>query len=200
MPGWPRLMLVTDRWATRGRKLADVVAAAAAGGVGLVQVRERHLDDVDLGGLIIGLREAMPPDTILLVNDSVGLAVVLDIGLHLPSYRVHTAPGAEIRFGVSVHNDRELDAALAAGAHYLVAGTIFDTTCKPDLAGVGVEWITRARARAGDVPIYGIGGITADNAADVIRAGAHGVAVRSAILEADDPRAAAAELLAALPT
>jgi thiamine-phosphate pyrophosphorylase len=191
-------MLVTDRNATRGRDLVEVCAAAARGGAGLVQVREKDLGDAAVDALLARLREAMPDGTSLLVNDRPDLAVAHGVGLHLPSHRVDAAPQGDLVFGVSVHDEGEIAAALAAGAHYLVAGTVFETASTPGRPGAGLGWIERACALAGEVPVYGIGGITAENAGEVIAAGAHGVAVRGAILGTGDPEGAASKLLAVI--
>jgi thiamine-phosphate pyrophosphorylase len=190
-------MLVTDRRATCGRDLVEVCAAAARGGVGVVQVREKDLDDAALDALLGRLLEAVPPETVLLVNDRPALAATRGVGLHLPAHRVDAAPAGDRVFGVSVHDGGEIAAALEAGAHYLVAGTVFETASKPGRPGAGLKWVARASELAGEVPVYAIGGITAENAGQVILAGAHGVAVRSTILGAGDPGGAAAALIAA---
>jgi len=192
-------MLVTDRRATRGRDLIDVLSDAAAGGVELVQVREKDLDDGALRGLLHRMIESLPPSTTLLVNGRPALAAELGIGLHLPADRIdpRSGPDADL-FGASVHDEAEARAALSIGVRYLVAGTIFATPSKPGRAAVGPRWIRLLKAWAGAVPIYAIGGIHPGNVAELIRAGAHGVAVRSAILEASDVRAAAAAFIRAL--
>ncbi len=79
----------------------------------------------------------------------------------------------------------------------LVLGTVFPSQSHPGGPTIGLEGV-REVCDAVSIPVIGIGGITAANAGDVIRAGASGVAVISAIFDADDPRAAAAELRAAI--
>jgi thiamine-phosphate pyrophosphorylase len=97
---------------------------------------------------------------------------------------------------VSAATVQEARAAVDAGADYLGVGAIYGTSSKDvadDRDGVGPERI-RSITDAVDVPVVGIGGITAENARPVVEAGASGVAVISAITAADDPEAAAAAL------
>jgi len=192
-------MLVSDRRATRGRALIEVVRAAAAGGVKLVQVREKDLDDDALRALLDAMIASLPSSTTWLVNGRPALAAEYAVGLHLPADRLGEGlpQGVEL-FGASVHDEAEAEAALSIGVHYLVAGTIFATRSKPGRPAAGPQWIRRLRTLAGATPIYAIGGVHAGNVAEVVGAGAHGVAVRSAILEATDVRSAAEELDEAL--
>jgi thiamine-phosphate pyrophosphorylase len=192
-------MLVSDRRATQERDLVEVVRAAAAGGVKLVQVREKDLDDHALRALLDAMIATLPSSMTWLVNGRPGLAAEYGIGLHLPADRLGEGrpPGVKL-VGASVHDEAEAEAALAIGVDYLVAGTIFATRSKPGRPAAGPEWIGRLRLLAGATPIYAIGGVHAGNVAEVVGAGAHGVAVRSALLEAADVRSAAEELNEAL--
>jgi len=99
--------------------------------------------------------------------------------------------------GRSVSTVDAAEAAEAAGADYLGVGTVYRTQSKADIPedehGVGPERVTEIVA-AVDIPLVGIGGITAENASEVARAGADGVAVITAITRADDPEAATAAL------
>ena len=185
----PRLMLVTDRAGTRGRDLVEVVAAAVRGGVGMVQVRERDLTDDALREWVQRIRDAVPPETRLLVNTSVRVARTLRVGLHLPA----RAPAlgeidlAGEPYGRSVHDDEELDRALADDVDYVVLGTIFPTSCKPGHPGAGLPLVERICRRVDPLPVYAIGGITLGRIPELIHAGAHGVALSSALLTANDP-------------
>ena len=91
--------------------------------------------------------------------------------------------------GVSTHDPEQARRAVADGADYVAVGSIFPTTTKAGFQLVGTELIRRVRP-AVPVPLVGIGGITADNAASVLAAGADGVAVISALCAAPDPEAA----------
>lgn len=187
----PRLMLVTDRQATGGQDLVDVVEAAVAAGVGLVQVRERDLPEAEveilLGRLVDRLRSS---GARLVVNGHPALARALGVGLHLPA----AAPPAVPRLaftGRSVHDEDEARRARAEDVAYVVAGPIFPTSSKPGHPGAGLPLVARLRQVLGPTPIFAIGGLTPHRVEAVLRAGAHGIAVRSAILGAADPGQAA---------
>ena len=193
--------LVTDRIQTAGRPLTDVVTAALRGGVRLVQLRERDLDTRALLVLAQALRAATrAAGAALLINDRVDIALACDAdGVHLPAHSFAIAEarallGPSRLIGVSTHAPEEVAAAAAAGADFAVLGPLFDTPPKrPFGAPLGVDALRRARALTA-LPLFGIGGIDASNAAAVRAAGADGVAVIRAVLAAPDPAAAAADL------
>jgi thiamine-phosphate pyrophosphorylase len=96
--------------------------------------------------------------------------------------------------GISTHDAGQAQAARDAGADYVAVGSMFPTTTKPDFKLVGPELVRKLRPDI-RVPLVGIGGITHDNVADVIRAGADGVAVISAVCGAPEPAAATRRFL-----
>lgn len=196
-------MLVTDRARLRGRRLEDVASQAVDGGVDAVQLREKDLPGGDLYELATSLRAALGDRALLLVNEraDVALAAGAD-GVHLPEHgllgkAVREMVGEGCIVGRSVHS---VDAAVRAekdGADFVTVGTIYETASKPGAVPAGVE-LVGAVAEAVDVPVVAIGGITAENVAAVVQAGAGGVAVIGAIMDADDPKQAAARLRHAL--
>jgi thiamine-phosphate pyrophosphorylase len=201
----PCLALVTDRHLAPRRPLEVVVAAALDGGVNLVQLREKDLSARELWGLATRLRELTEGRALFVVNDrlDVALAVGAD-GVHLaghslPASAARSAAGPARLIGVSVHDRGEAELAALGGADYLLVGTLYPTGSKPGHPGAGPEML-RVIREAVDAPLLGIGGITAGTARDVLAAGARGVAVVSAIMTAEDPAAAAAELRQALRT
>jgi thiamine monophosphate synthase len=131
------------------------------------------------------------------------------VGLHLPDKAIsgfgvppNARPdrhlfGESIIISRSVHSVEAAERAERDGADMLVLGTAFPSSSHPGAPTIGLDGV-RAVSEAVSIPVIGIGGITAANAGDVIRAGASGVAVISAIFDADDPRAAAAELRTAI--
>ena len=201
--------LVTQASLSGDRDTETVVDAALAGGVDVVQLREKGRPARERVALARRLRESTAAAGVpLIVNDRVDVAVAADAdGVHLgdddlpvPAAREQLGPDAVI--GRSVSTVSEAREAVAAGADYLGVGAVFETSSKDvddDEEGIGTERV-RAVADAVDVPFVGIGGIDADNAADVVAAGADGVAVISAITAADDPEAATRELDAAVQT
>jgi thiamine-phosphate pyrophosphorylase len=98
-----------------------------------------------------------------------------------------------------VHDEAEARRALGEAPSYVVVGPVFPTGSKPGHPGSGVDALARLVGLVAPVPVFAIGGLTADRVAATLRAGAHGIAVRSAILGAPDPARAARELAAALP-
>jgi len=135
-----------------------------------------------------------------IVNDRLDLALALGAdGVHLgqddlppAAARPLLRPGMIL--GLSTHSLEQARAAQAAGADYVAVGSMFPTGTKPDFQLVGPELIGKLRGEIG-VPLIGIGGITHDNVAQVIRAGADGVAVISAVCAAPDPEAATRRFL-----
>ena len=197
--------LVTDRDLAGGRPLDAIVSEALAGGAGVVQIREKKLPSRALYEQTLGLkRVADALGRPLIVNDRLDIALACGAaGVHLgqadlPCAEARRVGGPNLVIGVSVSTIDEAVAAERAGADYLGVSPVFDTPTKTDAPeATGLDGLRRIRA-AVRLPLVGIGGIHAGNAADVIRAGADGVAVVSAIVAAPDPRAAAAELARAV--
>ena len=195
-----RLMLIADHEGTNGRPLVDVIVRAAngAGGRLVVQFRERAVSDAELTGVIRAVQRRVPPQTTLIVNDRPSVAQALTIGLHLPA--ASEKPGQSFaQLGRSVHDDAEAEVAMQDEVDYAVVGTIFETQSHPGRDGAGLAHLSRMRTLLTDVPIYAIGGMTVETASLAVDAGAWGVAVRTAILSADDPAEAAYRLHSTLP-
>ena len=198
----PSLVLVTDRNATEGRDLGDVVAAALDAGLPAVQLRDRDLPGRPLLALAERLRLLTArAGALLLVNDRVDVAVAAGAdGVHLggASMPVDVArrllpPGALV--GVSTHAVPEVAAATADFAFF---GPVHATPSKAAFRPPqGVARLREAVAVA-RIPVLAIGGITRPHISDLRAAGAAGVAVIRAILSADDPGSATRALLEAL--
>lgn len=200
--------LVTEERASAGRGTADVVTAAIDGGVGVVQLREKDYsvrERLELGREVRELtREADVP---LIVNDRVGLAQAIDAdGVHLgdddlPVPVAREILGEDAIIGRSASFVEDAVAAEESGADYLGVGSVYATGSKDDVLdeeyAIGPERV-QAIADAVSIPLVGIGGITVDNAEAVAAAGADGVAVISAITNAEDPEAATEGLRAAV--
>jgi thiamine-phosphate pyrophosphorylase len=196
--------LVADPEQTR-RDLVDDVRAALAGGVTCVQLRAKRLGGHDFLALAQAVRtEVHAEGALFVVNDRVDVAVAagadgVHVGLSdLPLAATRRIVGPDLFIGYSPYTLDQVAGSAAAGADYVGLGPVFATASKADAdPPIGVAGLA-ARTRATSLPAVGIGGITAENAGDVIRSGADGVAVISAILSAPDPRAAAAELAIAV--
>ena len=148
--------------------------------------------------MIRAVQRRAPPETVLMVNNRPELARALEIGLHLPA-AAETPSGQFTLVGRSVHDEAEAQIALADDVDYVIAGTIFETESHPGRAGAGLDHLSEMRDLLGSVACYAIGGMTTQTAPQAIEAGAWGVAVRSAILSADDPSEAAYRLHSSLP-
>ncbi len=196
--GLPRLMLVTDRRVARRGDLLRAVRDAFEGGVRLVQVREKDLPDESVRQLLRQLLESAPEGATLVVNGRPDLARETGVGLHMPA--ALPAPQREgiALYGRSAHDEAQCRAALAERVDYVVAGPVFPTASKPGHPGSGVELARRAAELARPVPVYAIGGVTVSRVPELLHAGAHGVAVCRAILQAPSPRQAAEAFALAL--
>lgn len=201
----PAVYLVTDRGLARGRDLLEVVAAAVAGGAGMVQLREKHAGDREFLDLARALKALLAPAGVpLLVNDRVDVARAAGAdGVHLgqsdlPPGLARAMLGPDALVGLSVETMEQAREAETLDVDYLGVSPVFATPTKADAGPAwGLDGLARLAARSRRV-LVGIGGIGPGNAAEVICAGAHGVAVVSAICGADSPRDAAAALLAAV--
>lgn len=197
----PRLYIVTDRGATHGRPLVEVVERALQGAgarapLVAVQLREKDL----LAGPLLALARSLAAVTRsfgarLFVNDrlDVALAAAAD-GVHLGggSLSVKDVRALTDRLAVaaSTHEPADVAAAARDGADFVVLGPIFDTPSKRGLgAPLGPSAI--AAARFDSIPILALGGVDQANAEECLRAGAHGVACIRAVMAADDPGRAA---------
>jgi len=199
------LCLVADAESAGTRDLLEVIKEAAAGGVTLVQLRAKKLSAAAF--LNIGLRAAAllrRKNIPLLINDRPDIALACGAaGVHLgqedlPLNAARRLLGKSRLIGVSVSNLEEARRAEKEGADYVGLGPVFPTPTKDTpLAPLGLQGLKSVCSRI-SVPVLAIGGINRDNAPAVIRAGAGGIAVVSAIMAAENVRRAARELRAAL--
>lgn len=196
------LYLVTDRHLSKGRSIVDIVAAAVAGGVSCVQLREKHLatrEMVAVARALVGLLR--PMGIPLIVNDRVDVTMAADAdGVHLGQNDMHIDDAKRILgprriVGISAESVEDAVRAEREGADYIGISPVFATATKADIAEpLGLAGVRRIRSEVA-LPLVGIGGISDVNATEVVRAGADGVAVVSAIVSADSPECAARQLL-----
>lgn len=195
--------LVTQEDLSAGRSTLEIVDAAIRGGVDVIQLREKEMSaraQYELGRQVRE-RTAMA-DVLFIVNDRVDLAQAVDAdGVHLgendlPVHVARDQLGDTAIIGRSVSNEAAAERAAESGADYLGVGAVYQTSSKntpPEETDIGLDTI-RAIRDATEIPFVGIGGIDTTNAADVVAAGANGVAVISAITAADDPERATQQL------
>jgi thiamine-phosphate diphosphorylase len=198
------LYLVTDDLLDLATML-DRLDAALAAGADVVQFRDKRADRAAVAeaGRQVAAR-CRAAGALFIVNDDAHLAVTLDAdGIHVGQEderpaAVRAIVGPDQIIGLSVSAVSEAEAAAADPAvDYIGFGALFATPTKPDAEPAGPDLLAEARQRIG-LPIVGIGGVTAVNLGQAIRAGAECVAVVSAVFSAPDPAAATRELIAAI--
>lgn len=196
------IYLVTDEACLHGRPLLECVEEALAAGVTLVQYRAKAADGGVLYAEACKLKELCDKYNVpLIINDRLDIALAVGAaGVHLgqddlPCAVARRLLGEDFIIGVSAHNPAEAEQAVSEGADYLGCGAVFGTATKHDVAKLGLENL-RAIRKAVAVPMVGIGGITADNYAEVLATGANGAAIVSGILAQDDIGAVVKKLVA----
>jgi thiamine-phosphate pyrophosphorylase len=196
-----RLHVLTDREWSRGRSTLTVAEAAIVGGATVIQLRDKTASTRMLVEEGLALRELTRKHGVLLiVNDRIDVALAVEAdGAHvgqddMPGALARQLLGPDRILGISAGNRDEAMAALAAGADYLGVGPIFATRGKADAGSpIGTQLLHELSSRY-TTPLVAIGGITSTNARDVIAAGAAGIAVITAVVNAEDVEAAARSL------
>jgi thiamine-phosphate pyrophosphorylase len=211
--GAARLYLCTDARRDRG-DFARFVDAAFAGGVDIIQLRDKTIEAAEELDLLAVLKEAaVRHGRLWSVNDRADIAVlsgapVFHIGQKdLPLAAARTLVNGNAAIGLSSHSPDQVDAALSAAAgpshlDYFCVGPVWATPTKPGRTAVGLDLVKYAAKASAEVPNpvpwFAIGGIDHGNVHQVAEAGARRIVVVRAITEAADPAAAAASLLDAL--
>ena len=205
-----RLYLCTDARRSRG-DLAEFVDAALAGGVDVVQLRDKGAEPLEarqeLAALSVIAEACARHDALLAVNDRADIALaagadVLHLGQDdLPVTMARRIVGDDMIIGRSTHAfDEASTAAVEPGVDYFCTGPCWPTPTKPGRPAPGLDLVTRTAGLGTDRPWFAIGGIDRDRLAAVLAAGATRIVVVRAITDAEDPTAAAAELKSALTT
>lgn len=194
------LYAVTDRHWLNGRTLKEVVLESLEGGVTMLQLREKHLDEAHF------LEEAKELQTLcrswhvpFLINDNVEIALAMEAdGVHvgqsdMAAGDVRKKLGDDKIIGVSAQTVEQALLAEKAGADYLGVGAVFPTSSKDDANEVTYETL-KAICSAVSIPVVAIGGITQENVHRLAGSGICGAAVISAIYAEPNIKKAAAEL------
>lgn len=203
------IYLVTDKGqaTAAGHDLADLVAAAVAGGVTAVQVREKQADAGEFLDTVLKVAAVLPDNVALFVNDRVDVYLAARhagarvTGVHvgqqdLPVAAVRELVGPDALIGLTANTRTELFAAgrEVSRVDYVGIGSVHATASKTDAApALGVDGFA-ALATSTFLPAVAIGGVTVADLPGLRAGGTAGVAVISAICAAADPRAAAARL------
>jgi thiamine-phosphate pyrophosphorylase len=196
-----RLYLVTDQPLSLGRGLPWIVREAVAGGVTMVQIREKDISTREFIELASQLQQILIPGKIpLIINDRVDVVLAVNAdGVHIgqsdmPYELARRILGKDKIIGLSVENMEQVHEANRLDVDYIGISPVFATTTKTNTCEpFGLDGIRRVMAVTRH-PAVGIGGINCENANSVMQAGANGIAVVSSICSATDPRKAAMEL------
>ncbi|SHM19101.1 thiamine-phosphate diphosphorylase [Caldanaerovirga acetigignens] len=185
------LYAITERSYIGKRNLVDAVEEAIKAGITVLQLREKDITSREFYHLALQLRELTKAYRIpFIINDRVDIALAVDAdGVHvgqedLPADVVRKIIGKEKILGVSAKTIEEAIKAENDGADYLGVGAIFPSPTKPSSEAIGLEGLKRIKSNV-KIPVVAIGGITKDNAGEVIEAGADGISCISSIFSGD---------------
>jgi thiamine-phosphate pyrophosphorylase len=196
------LYLITDRKQARRSNLAEVIEAALKGGIKAVQLREKDLSGRDLYETATEIRSLTSKyGAKLFINDSADIAMAVGAdGVHLgekslPVSAARRVLGREKLIGVSCHNRAGALSAEENGADFITFGPIYSTPSKARYGEpVGIDALKEIAGLL-CIPVFALGGIKRENVTEIIASGAHGIALISAIIAAEDPAGEAEELL-----
>lgn len=194
----PNLYLITDRHQVQnGRQLLEVIDELLQAGVKMVQLREKDLPVAELYLLAQELRSLTHYyNSLLLINDRIDLvqAVAAD-GVHLGNHSLTVKVarqllGSGYLIGVSTHSAAEAESAQQQGADFITYGPVYFTPSKKNYGEpVGIESL-QSICIASKLPVYALGGVKPDNMLATLQAGAHGVAMISALIATRSPKQA----------
>ncbi len=195
------LYAILDKEFGGARSITFLAEQLIEGGAGVIQLRNKISEAREFYLDAVKVKEVTQKHGIpLIINDRLDIAMAVQAeGVHLgqkdlPLKVARGLIGKEMILGASVHNLDEFHQAIEAGADYMGVGTIYSTVTKDKLEIMGVRIVEMLRPKT-NLPLVAIGGITVDNLEPVIQAGADGVAVISALLNAEDVRKRAKEFV-----
>ena len=195
------LYVILDQSVRQDKTHFQIAKDLIAGGVKILQLREKRLSDRDILKIGLKIRGLTRNRKVLfIINDRVDLCLALNAdGVHLgqsdiPANLARLILGSEKIIGVSTHNLYQAIKAQQGGADYISIGPIFRSALKQDLKPAGVDFIRRVKDKI-KIPFFVIGGINKENLRLVMGAGARGVAVISAIMRAENIRQATKKLV-----
>lgn len=195
------LYLVTDSSLTRNRSLDEIVYQSVKGGVNIVQLREKGLNERDFVAMAKRIKALLEPFNVpLIINDRIDVALASSAdGVHLgqsdmPYSDARRLLGADKIIGLSVESFEQVVEAEEFDVDYIALSPIYSTPTKPDtITEWGIERLRKVRSISRH-PIVAIGGINRQNITQIVEAGADIIAVVSAICSADSPYDSAQEL------
>jgi len=200
------LYAIADTSQLRGNALLEAVAAALRGGACAIQYRDKTTRPQRREEAVALRRLCNEHNALLIINDDVPLAADVSAdGVHLGREdialdKARTSLGKEAIIGVSCYNQMSRAQRLVqAGADYVAFGSFFNSPTKPEAISADIGLITAAK-RALQVPVVAIGGITPENGAALVNAGADALAVITGVFAQPDPEQAARRYAALFAT
>ena len=194
------LYLVTDK-SDDVEKFLNTIEEAIKGGVTVVQIREKTAETLDFYNLALKVKEITTKyDVPLIINDRVDVALAIDAdGVHvgqsdMPCDVTRKLIGDDKILGVSAATIDEAKKAQKDGADYIGSGAVFPTATKDDAPSITKKDLKEI-VESINIPVVAIGGITLDNACELLDTGISGLSVVSAIMSAENPKKASEELL-----
>ena len=194
------LYLVTDK-SEDVEKFLKTIEEAIKGGVTVVQIREKTADTLDFYNLALKVKEITTKYNVpLIINDRVDVALAIDAdGVHvgqsdMPCDVTRKLVGPNKIVGVSAATIDEAEKAQKDGADYIGTGAIFPTKTKDDAPKITKKDL-KDIVDSINIPVVAIGGITLDNASELVDTGIAGLSVVSAIMSSDTPKKSSQELL-----
>jgi len=195
------LYVIVDKQALKERSHVEAASQAIRGGARIIQLRDKLLSKKELLPITQQLKNLCAEhDVLFIINDYLDLLLATDAdGLHLGQGDLPTAVARKLLpmgkiLGRSTTTVEQATTAESEGADYIAAGSMYPTSSKETAVVVGLERLRQIR-QAVSLPLVAIGGITRDNAAEVMAAGADSVAVISAVLSAESPEEAARQIV-----
>lgn len=195
------LYLITDQYIVKGLSHIQIAEKALLGGLKFIQYREKQLSKRESYKVALDLRDITKRfDATLIINDDIDIAMAVDAdGVHLgqedlPVQTARKMLGENKIIGLSTHSFKDAEEAQGSGADYIAIGPIFRSTTKDVREPLGADIIKEIR-KISRLPVIAIGGINENNIEDIMKAGADGAAVISAIITKEDITGAVKEFI-----
>ncbi|GKU23263.1 thiamine phosphate synthase [Clostridium folliculivorans] len=183
------IYVVTNRRLIKDGTLPEIAESSVKGGATAIILREKDLDDYSLMNLAIKVKEKLiSSKALFIINGNYKVAKDVDAdGVHL-SFNMFMNFEEEFDglLGVSIHSLEEAILAEQKGASYLIAGHIFETSCKESMKGRGVDFLKKI-CESVKIPVIAIGGISEYNINHIMKCGAYGAAIMSSVMQSEDP-------------
>ena len=190
LPKPPFLCLITDRNKTCGRPITDIVQYAIDGGVNIVQIREKDLNNDELYEFSLKIKNVIQKQAVLIINSNLKIALSSGAdGLHLTENAdpPKTFNNNQMLLSKAIHSSDINSIKNTKLIDLLVIGNIYKTSTHQDRKPKGIKIISEIRDKT-KIPYIGVGGINESNIEPIMKNGAHGIAVISAISESQNPK------------